>query len=367
MRYKRILLVDTCTSFGGVAIYLGGVVQLIDGKAKLYAICGDSDLARLLRERGVQSSVLKYAERRSKSLLIMFSALAIPYMRLRYGISTIWLTGNSEVVLLPLVRLLGCTGIVTRHLTLRDETAEWRGTPRKKISHILFMRLAFLAAKIICVSRSVADDLATFVPQRKLVVIPNWVPVLPVLQAKTFRPQNEPLRLLFVGRLEEYKGCSVLLQALHSLNVQDGHIAVSLTVVGAGEYRNELEREAEGLDVRFVGFQKDTEPFYRDADIFVNPSKGPEGLPLVSLEAMSYGLPCIFSDLLVHQEITDNGKYALLFRSADADDLSMKIKSLLRSRRRLERYGSLAREVIESRHTAKIAQACYLKQLGIEP
>lgn len=367
MKHKRILLVDTCTSFGGVAIYLAGVAQLIDGKAKLYAVCGDSDLARLLREHDVYTSDIVLAGHGSKFLMVLLSALAIPYMRLRYGISTIWLTGNSEVVLLPLVRFLGCTGIVTRHLTLRDERAEWHGTPRKMISHILFRRLAFLAAKIICVSQSVADDLATFVPQRKLVVIPNWVPELPVLQTKAPRPQNKPLRLLFVGRLEEHKGVSVLLQAMRRLKVHDGRLAISLTVVGDGAYRVELEREAEGLDVRFVGFQKDTEPFYRDADIFVNPSKGPEGLPLVSLEAMSYGLPCIFSDLLVHREITDNGKYALLFRSNDVNDLSGQIGSLLGSQGRLERYGLLAREVIESRHTAELAQACYLKQLGIEP
>ena len=51
------------------------------------------------------------------------------------------------------------------------------------------------------------------------------------------------------------------------------------------------------------------------------PSMGPEGLPMTSLEAMAHGLPCIFSDLPVHHEITDHGKGAYLFRSGEVESL----------------------------------------------
>ena len=74
-------------------------------------------------------------------------------------------------------------------------------------------------------------------------------------------------------------------------------------------------------NVRFVGFQRNLREFYERADIFVMPSLGPEGLPMTSLEAMAHGLPCIFSDLPVHHEITDHGKGAYLFRSGEVESL----------------------------------------------
>ena len=52
-----------------------------------------------------------------------------------------------------------------------------------------------------------------------------------------------PVHVLFVGRLERYKGLYLLLDALR--DVPD----VRLTVVGDGSYRQELERLAAGLNV----------------------------------------------------------------------------------------------------------------------
>ena len=50
---------------------------------------------------------------------------------------------------------------------------------------------------------------------------------------------------------------------------------------------------------------------------------------MVALEAMSYGLPCVFSDLPVHSEITANGRAALLFHRGDSRDLRAALISLI--------------------------------------
>jgi glycosyltransferase involved in cell wall biosynthesis len=102
-------------------------------------------------------------------------------------------------------------------------------------------------------------------------------------------------------------------------------------VVGDGSYRSQLEVAAQELDVQFAGFQADPSRFYEDSTVFINPSLGPEGLPLVSLEAMAYGLPCIFSDLPVHREITGGGKAAVLFKRGDSDSLTQQLRELLGS------------------------------------
>jgi glycosyltransferase involved in cell wall biosynthesis len=364
MRPKRILLVDLGVPFGGVEVYLASLARLLEGGAELYALCVNPELAGLLAERGVHVFALGFALHRGKFLQILLGALSLPYLRLRYGVNTVWINGYTEIVLLPWARLLGCTAMATRHLTLDPQMPGWHLAPNRAVARVLYRHLAFVAHKIICVSGAVAEDLATIVSPSKLVVIRNWVPVLPDL-VKTPKTDGEPLKLLFVGRLQKYKGVSIVIDAMHRLKEQGKNHAVSLTVVGEGEFLEELKHQAEGLDVRFVGFQRDTSQFYRDADVFVNPSAGPEGLPLVSLEAMSYGLPCIFSDLTVHREITDDGECALLFRSQDAGDLCAKIDVLLASRELMVRYGELAREMINLHHSPAVARASYFKELGI--
>ena len=80
-----------------------------------------------------------------------------------------------------------------------------------------------------------------------------------------------------MGRLERYKGLYLLLEALRGIP------NVALTVVGDGSYRGELERLAEGINVRFEGFQSNPSKYYEETDIFVMPSLGPEGFGIVTL------------------------------------------------------------------------------------
>jgi phosphatidylinositol alpha-mannosyltransferase len=163
------------------------------------------------------------------------------------------------------------------------------------------------------------------------------------------------MRVIYVGRLERYKGLYLLLDALR------GIADVTLIVVGDGIYRRDLEELAIGLDVEFVGFQEDPTPFYEAADIFVMPSLGPEGLPLVALEAMSHSLACLFSDLPVHCEITENGRAAMLFRSGDVEDLRKKLSILIESSSQRARYSECAYRTIESKYQFAAARKAYLQ------
>ena len=114
----------------------------------------------------------------------------------------------------------------------------------------------------------------------------------------------------------------------------------------------------------FAGFQSNPEKFYEGADIFVMPSLGPEGLPITSLEAMGHGLPCIFSDLPVHHEITDSGKGAYLFRSGDVEGLLTALRDLVASPDRRQRYAAEAHRIVASRYSEGNVRAAYLRVLA---
>ena len=111
--------------------------------------------------------------------------------------------------------------------------------------------------------------------------------------------QREPGRLLFVGRLVEKKGLAVLLDALRDLPG-----TWSLDVAGDGPLRAELERQAQGLPVRFLGqtTKQDLVRAYAAASVVVAPSVAAasgdqDGLPVALLEAMAAGCPVVASRL----------------------------------------------------------------------
>ena len=116
-------------------------------------------------------------------------------------------------------------------------------------------------------------------------------------------------------------------------------------------------------NVRFAGFQRDLEEFYANADIYVMPSLGPEGLPMTSLEAMAHGLPCIFSDLTVHSEITDHGKGAYLFQTGDVESLVAGLRELLASPEKRYAYAAEAHRIVASRYNDRSVRDAYLRVL----
>lgn len=70
----------------------------------------------------------------------------------------------------------------------------------------------------------------------------------------------------------------------------------------------------------------DKEAFFKNTDIFVFPTYYPnECFPLVLLEAMQQGLPCISTKEGGITSIIDDGKTGLFVNRQDADDLADKI------------------------------------------
>lgn len=125
----------------------------------------------------------------------------------------------------------------------------------------------------------------------RVTVVRNGVPVPPHAVPE---PAVRPLRLGAVGRLTPQKGFDVLLEATATLHRRGRKLTVA--VAGAGPQRAELERQARGLPVSFLGFRDDVSAFLRTLHLFCLPSRW-EALPLAALEAMVAGLPCVLTDV----------------------------------------------------------------------
>ena len=355
---KKLLLVDLGSSMGGVEVYLQSLSQIMQGHAVTLAVCVLPELARRLRSNGAKVYQLPEIFLRLKGLRFLVASLFVPFIILRENVQIALVNGFLEAALLLPVRLLGRDAVYVRHGPFEDDLYKWYLNPARYFPRRLARSCVHLASQVVCVSEATGRAVRAVAPAAPTTVIPNWVSRIPTYRSRPGDAGSE-IRLLFVGRLERYKGLHLLLEATRSLP------GTRVTVVGDGAYRKELEQLAEGMDVRFEGFQPNPESYYANADIFIMPSLGPEGLPMVSIEAMAHGLPCLLSDLEVHQEITASGTAAMLFRSGDMSDLRRKLCLLIeQAELRKELSQAAYRRVIQA-YSPETAMRSYLCAFGL--
>lgn len=168
--------------------------------------------------------------------------------------------------------------------------------------------------------------------------------------AARVRGANGPLRLLFVGRLVEKKGLQVLLEALRSLEED-----LPLTVVGDGPLLEEMQRQAQGMDVAFVGQlgRAELAKAYAEADVVVVPSVtaasgDKDGLPVAMLEAMGSGCMVVASDLPGLNEAVVAGVSGVLVPSGDSAAIAHCLQELDADRAAVARFGAAAARRAES-------------------
>jgi glycosyltransferase involved in cell wall biosynthesis len=150
-------------------------------------------------------------------------------------------------------------------------------------------------------------------------------------------PQREkvPGSVLFVGRLEPWKGIDVLLEAFKEItNHQSPITNASLRIVGEGSARKDLEKLSEELGlsdrVSFVGFVPIPEVYeeFAKAEIFCGLSRS-EALGNVFLEAQAAGCAVIGTNIGGIPDIITHEQTGLLVPSDDSDAATAALSRLL--------------------------------------
>jgi glycosyltransferase involved in cell wall biosynthesis len=103
--------------------------------------------------------------------------------------------------------------------------------------------------------------------------------------------EGERPTVVYYGKLIENKGVQVLLEALRGVDAR-------AVIVGFGDYRAELERQAAGLDTLFTGplEHRHLVHLLALADTAVAPSIFPEAFGMVAAEAAAAGCPPIVAN-----------------------------------------------------------------------
>ena len=184
---------------------------------------------------------------------------------------------------------------------------------------------------------------------------------------------QKPFRIVCTGRLTPTKGQALLLRACAQLAAEKQNFECIL--IGTGEeFQNHTATIKElGLEarVRLTGAlpQEGVRQHLTEADLFVLPSFA-EGVPVVLMEAMSMGIPCVSTRVGGIAELIENDVNGWLIHSGDVQGLTDTLRQAINGTDRLPELGRAARATILDRFDVRKSGAklaAYFKKRLSEP
>lgn len=174
-------------------------------------------------------------------------------------------------------------------------------------------------------------------------VMPNPLPVWPDRVSDLTAPV-----VVAIGRLEPEKRYDVLIEAWRQL--RDGHPGWLLQIYGEGSLHDELQESIErlglGAGVRLMGPTEDVAAVLVGAAALAL-SSDQEGLPLVLLEAMACGVPCVAADCAPGiRQIIDDGVNGLVVPVGDPVGLAGALDRIISDGDLRTALGSAARDSV---------------------
>ena len=240
-------------------------------------------------------------------------------------------------IVTPLLKVMGLKVLLTYH-SINYHQKKWGPCAKTILKLSEYLSLKF-AERIIVVSEHIERFIKTKHKKLNIKFIPNGI------EAPRFFNSCDDINkygltpkdyILTVSRISPEKGLDILVQAYNKMNTST-RLVIAGDVDNKTNYARKLfELASKNKNIVFTGFisGKTLYEFYSHAKLFVLPSYH-EGMSLVLLEAMSYNLPILASDIEANRELGIRSSEC--FKSGDVADLVKKLKVKL-SGISLQRY-----------------------------
>jgi len=198
--------------------------------------------------------------------------------------------------------------------------------------------LCYNNTKVILLSWYLYPDIERIVPKENVLICPNGIKVNAGNSIRNNKNKaNRIIRLLFLSNLIKSKGVIVLLDALKILaekgySFQCDFVGGETKEIDANRFAEEVDTRQLNKNVLYHGrkYEDEKDSFFANADIFVFPTfYDNECFPLVLLEAMSYGLPCVSTSEGGIADIVLDGESGLISERRNPESLADSIRKLI--------------------------------------
>ncbi len=186
------------------------------------------------------------------------------------------------------------------------------------------------------------------VPAENITVIHNGILLPELNSAKPVTDvPKDTITLTFIGRLDAQKGLQYLIQAAEIL--QSHASPWTLLLIGDGPERKNIEQQIKAKklsNVRLLGFRRDVPAILQQSDIFVSPTLF-EGISNAIMEAMSYSLSVVTTDIPENRELIDHEKNGIVVPVRSGSALAEALQLLMNNAEMRHTLGTAARKTIE--------------------
>lgn len=208
----------------------------------------------------------------------------------------------------------------------------------------------------------------------KLHQVPNAIDPAGLIDEPRSVNRDEPLRLVYVGRIVESKGLFEIVDALRQLRREARRFTFMVAGTGRDEPRLREAVRGAGIDdcTRLLGavFGAAKNRLWLESDVFVFPSRA-EGLPYALLEAMAAGCVPIVTAVAAVPDVVQSDSQGFLVPACDPIRLAAAVAQLDDDRPRLAQMAQAARRRISNYYTiSRLAadfDAIYRQVLGAAP
>lgn len=231
------------------------------------------------------------------------------------------LNGQGNIYVLPFIKNNFQKIFYVQHTLVHMNTSSL-----KKKLLLYWLKKNYIT--IVCVSKTIYNELCHLIQPKNISVIYNWV--APPLELPAYHAEAFPLKLIYLGAIEKNKSIITLLEAVKEIK------NLELTILGTGSLHHLLEQQYSAYNfIHFAGWQNHTEPYLYSSHLNIVCSLY-ESFSYTVVEAGVAGIPSLISNIPVHKEISQNGTYAFLFEARSVTDLKNKIIMLQQNRTLLE-------------------------------
>jgi len=154
--------------------------------------------------------------------------------------------------------------------------------------------------------------------------------------------------ILTVGRLVLVKNIEMQIEAM--AKVINKNLNVELWIVGDGPERKKIEVRSKELElensIKFLGWQDNLEKYYNQVDCFLLTSNA-EGWGMAVVEAASYELPIIMTDVGLASEVIKNGESGIVIPIGNQKALENAMIKIIEDEDLRKKLGENAKEVVK--------------------
>ena len=333
------------TSYGGIERHVEELATRLVERGHEVTVYCMSRYTQRIQHKGVK--LIRLPSIRQRHLeMISYAVLATLHLVFDSTVDVVHYQ-SVEIVLLAFPLKLSIPVVATSHGPAYRRIEKWGGIARKLIEMLELGFIYLPDARI-----TVARFLQKFYQEKyscETVFIPNGVTVRDIVGRQILERLDlkDEGYILYVGRLVASKGCHTLIRAYKQLIVAH-NLECKLVIVGdinhPNTYIQSLLRER-SEKILFTGYLEgdDLWQLYKYCTVFAFPSIV-EALPMVLLEAMSFGVPVVYANIEESRSIADGKAYS--FESGNELDLAQKILHVIEHRQEAFRLAEETRQEI---------------------